>query len=120
MLRDRYGVRPVSGHRESKRSTLSKHDADLLGLPRGAPGLRVGSVTRTARGVAFEHSIAHYRGDSFRCRAGRRGNAAGERAPGAYRTTRAEPPATSRLTSAKVAMEVSPGVVIARAPWATP
>ena len=66
VLRDRYGIRPVSGHREIEAVALSKHDADLLGLPRGAPGLRVGSVTRTGDGTAFEHSIAHYRGDSFR------------------------------------------------------
>ena len=37
-----------------------------------------------------------------------------------YRSTRGARPATSRSTSASVAVEVSPGVVIARAPWATP
>ena len=35
---------------------------------------------------------------------------------GYYRSTRADPPATSFSTSATVAMVVSPGVVIARAP----
>src|SRR5580704_864258 len=33
-----------------------------------------------------------------------------------HRTTRAAPPRTSRFTSPSVAIEVSPGVVIARAP----
>lgn len=37
-----------------------------------------------------------------------------------YRTTRAPPPLICFSTSARVAMEVSPGVVLARAPWAAP
>src|ERR1035437_4064292 len=37
-----------------------------------------------------------------------------------YRAMRAEPPLMMRSTSASVAMLVSPGVVMARAPWATP
>ena len=37
-----------------------------------------------------------------------------------YRLTRAPPPATRCSTSASVAMDVSPGVVMARAPWAAP
>ena len=37
-----------------------------------------------------------------------------------YRWTRAEPPFMTRSTSARVAMVVSPGVVMARAPWAAP
>ncbi len=37
-----------------------------------------------------------------------------------HRTTRAEPPPTSRWTSGSVAIDVSPGVVMASAPWATP
>ncbi len=37
-----------------------------------------------------------------------------------YRTTRAPPPAISFSTSLRVAIEVSPGVVEARAPWAAP
>lgn len=36
------------------------------------------------------------------------------------RTTRALPPSMSFSTSARVAMDVSPGVVMARAPWAAP
>ena len=36
------------------------------------------------------------------------------------RTTRAERPAMRRSTSGSVAMDTSPGVVIASAPWATP
>jgi len=38
----------------------------------------------------------------------------------AQRTTRALPPDISFSTSFSVAMEVSPGVVIANAPWAAP
>ena len=37
-----------------------------------------------------------------------------------YRSTRAEPPPTSFFTSSVVAMVVSPGVVMASAPWAAP
>ena len=37
-----------------------------------------------------------------------------------HRSTRADPPPTSFSTSAWVAMEVSPGVVMARAPCAAP
>jgi hypothetical protein len=37
-----------------------------------------------------------------------------------YRTTRAPPPAITFSTSLRVAIEVSPGVVEARAPWAAP
>lgn len=37
-----------------------------------------------------------------------------------YRSTRAPPPPASFLTSAREAIEVSPGVVIASAPWAAP
>ena len=40
--------------------------------------------------------------------------------PRLYRCARAPPPATRCSTSASVAIEVSPGVVIARAPWAAP
>ncbi len=36
------------------------------------------------------------------------------------RSTRADPPPTSFSTSLRVAIEVSPGVVIANAPWAAP
>ena len=38
----------------------------------------------------------------------------------AHRRIRAPAPAISASTSARVAMEVSPGVVIAKAPWAAP
>jgi len=38
----------------------------------------------------------------------------------AQRTTRALPPAIIFSTSLTVAMEVSPGVVMASAPWAAP
>src|SRR5204863_1063782 len=37
-----------------------------------------------------------------------------------HRATRAVPPRITRSTSASVAMLVSPGVVIASAPWAAP
>ena len=38
----------------------------------------------------------------------------------AHRTTRAPPPFMSFSTSLRVAIEVSPGVVEAKAPWAAP
>ena len=38
----------------------------------------------------------------------------------AHRCTRAVPPFITRSTSARVAIVVSPGVVMARAPWAAP
>ena len=39
---------------------------------------------------------------------------------GGQRTTRAPPPPMTFSTSLRLAMEVSPGVVMARAPWAAP
>ncbi len=66
VLRDTYGLRPASGHRAIEAVPLSREDADHLGVPKGRPGLRVYSITRSGDGIAFEHFIAHYRGDSFR------------------------------------------------------
>jgi GntR family transcriptional regulator len=66
VLRDSYGLRPASGHRAIEAVPLSKEDADHLGVPKGTPGLRVYSITRSSDGIVFEHFIAHYRGDSFR------------------------------------------------------
>ncbi|HXW81790.1 MAG TPA: GntR family transcriptional regulator [Acidimicrobiales bacterium] len=66
VLRDAYGLHPASGHRAIEAVPLSREDADHLGVPKGTPGLRVYSITRSSDGVVFEHFIAHYRGDSFR------------------------------------------------------
>ena len=66
VLRGTYGLRPASGHRAIEAVPLSREDADHLGVPKGTPGLRVYSITRSSDGVVFEHFIAHYRGDSFR------------------------------------------------------
>ena len=66
VLRESYGVRPASGHRAIEAVALSKEDAAYLGVVKGAPGLRMHSVTRSGEGVLFEHFVAHYRGDSFR------------------------------------------------------
>jgi GntR family transcriptional regulator len=66
VLRDTYGLRPASGHRAIEAVPLSREDADHLGVPKGTPGLRVYSITRSGDGIVFEHFIAHYRGDSFR------------------------------------------------------
>jgi GntR family transcriptional regulator len=66
VLRDTYGLRPASGHRAIEAVPLSREDADHLGVPKGTPGLRVYSITRSSDGIVFEHFIAHYRGDSFR------------------------------------------------------
>jgi GntR family transcriptional regulator len=65
VLRETYGVRPSGGHRGIEAVALSKQDADLLGVPKGTPGLRVDSVTRSGD-IVFEQFVAHYRGDSFR------------------------------------------------------
>ncbi len=66
VLRDSYDVRPTSGHRAIEAVALSRECADYLGVPKGTPGLRMHSVTRSSDGVIFEHYVAHYRGDSFR------------------------------------------------------
>jgi GntR family transcriptional regulator len=66
VLRDTYGLRPASGHRAIEAVPLSREDANHLGVPKGTPGLRVYSITRSGDGTVFEHFIAHYRGDSFR------------------------------------------------------
>jgi GntR family transcriptional regulator len=66
VLRDSYGLRPASGHRAIEAVPLSREDAGHLKVPKGAPGLRVDSITRSSEGTVFEHFIAHYRGNSFR------------------------------------------------------
>ena len=66
VFRDTYGVRAASGHRGIEAVALARQDADLLGVPRGTPGLRMYSVTRSSDDIVFEHFIAYYRGDSFR------------------------------------------------------
>lgn len=66
VLRDSYGVRPAKGHRAIEAVALSREDADHLGVPKGSPGLRMYSTTRSSDGVVFEHFDAHYRGDIFR------------------------------------------------------
>ncbi|HTW08520.1 MAG TPA: GntR family transcriptional regulator [Acidimicrobiales bacterium] len=66
VLREHYDVRPARGHRAIEAVALSKEDAEHLGVPRGTPGLRVHSITRSSDGVVFEHYVADYRGDSFR------------------------------------------------------
>jgi GntR family transcriptional regulator len=66
VLRDSYGLHPASGHRAIEAVALSRQDAVHLGVPKGTPGLRVFSITRSTDGIVFEHFIAHYRGDSFR------------------------------------------------------
>ncbi|HUB70730.1 MAG TPA: GntR family transcriptional regulator [Acidimicrobiales bacterium] len=66
VLREVYGVRPARGHRAIEAVALPKEDAEHLGVPRGTPGLRIHSVTRSSDDVVFEHYIANYRGDSFR------------------------------------------------------
>jgi GntR family transcriptional regulator len=66
VLRDSYGLRPASGHRAIEAVPLAREDAAHLKVPKGAPGLRVESITRSSEGGVFEHFVAHYRGDSFR------------------------------------------------------
>lgn len=66
VMRDVYGVQPARGHRAIEAIALPKEDAQHLGVPRGSPGLRVHSVTRTSDDDVFEHYVANYRGDSFR------------------------------------------------------
>ncbi|MGO9657115.1 MAG: GntR family transcriptional regulator [Acidimicrobiales bacterium] len=66
VLRDSFGVRPATGVRAIEAVALSRPDSDYLGVPKGAPGLRLHSVTRSSDGTVFEHFVAHYRGDSFR------------------------------------------------------
>ena len=66
VLREAYGVRPARGHRAIEAVALPKEDAEHLGVPRGAPGLRIHSLTRSSDHTVFEHYVANYRGDSFR------------------------------------------------------
>jgi GntR family transcriptional regulator len=66
VMRDSYGVIPARGHRSIEAVALSRENADHLGVPKGTPGLRMYSVTRSSDDVVFEHFDAHYRGDSFR------------------------------------------------------
>jgi GntR family transcriptional regulator len=66
VMRESYGVRPARGHRAIEALALSKVDADHLGVPRGTPGLRIHSITRSSDDIVFEHYVADYRGDSFR------------------------------------------------------
>lgn len=66
VLREVYGVQPARGHRAIEAVALPTEDAVHLGVPRGTPGLRIHSVTRSSDDVVFEHYVANYRGDSFR------------------------------------------------------
>lgn len=66
VLREVYGVQPARGHRAIEAVALSREDAKHLGVPRGTPGLRIHSITRSSDGVVFEHYVADYRGDRFR------------------------------------------------------
>jgi GntR family transcriptional regulator len=65
VLADSYGVRPATGDRAIDATALSREDARHLGAAEGEPALRVESVTRSAQGVLFEHSVSVSPGDRF-------------------------------------------------------
>lgn len=65
MLRQHYGVHPVSAE-QTLAAGLAEHDVALpLGLPVGAAVLRLTRLTRDAGGRAFEFVRSVYRGDVF-------------------------------------------------------
>jgi len=77
-----------------------EHRTSRSRLPGPLPMNRLLSETRTSRGFMARGQV--------------------RKDPGGYRWTRALPPLISFSTSLKEAMDVSPGVVIASAPWAAP
>jgi GntR family transcriptional regulator len=64
-LRAHYGLRPATAEQSLAAAVADPSVALPLGLPVGAPVLRLTRLTRDAEGRAFEHVRSVYRGDVF-------------------------------------------------------
>ena len=72
VLRSAFGVEPHSGSRTVEAAAADRRIADLLGVRKGTPVLRLTSVNVDTSGEPFEHFTAWYRADrtSFRIEVG--------------------------------------------------
>lgn len=64
-LRERFGIVPTSAEQTLEAAAAEGETAHRLGLPEGAPILRLTRLTRDADGRAFEFVRSLYRGDAF-------------------------------------------------------
>lgn len=65
LLRERYDLHPTSAEQTLESAAADQQVALQLGLPRGAPVLRLTRLTFDAAGEAFEYVRSVYRGDAF-------------------------------------------------------
>ena len=63
VLRSAFGVDPRSGSRAVEAVAADRRTADLLGVRKGSPVLRLAAVNSDASGEPFEHFTAWYRAD---------------------------------------------------------
>ena len=66
VLKERYGLLPLSGRRTVEAGPVSRLDGELLGVETGSPALIIEGVTTAATGELFEHFRTVYRGDRFK------------------------------------------------------
>lgn len=64
-LREDYGIAPTTAEQTLEAAAAKGETAHRLGLPEGAPILRLTRLTRDAEGRAFEFVRSLYRGDAF-------------------------------------------------------
>lgn len=64
-LRTHYGLTPATAEQTLAATSAEPSVALPLGVPKGAPVLRLTRLTRDTNGRAFEYVRSHYRGDAF-------------------------------------------------------
>lgn len=65
LLAQRYGITLTHAEQTVRAVAASEEQAALLGLPNGAPTLRVGRIAYDRRGVAVENTTSIYRSDRY-------------------------------------------------------
>jgi DNA-binding transcriptional LysR family regulator len=108
--REPLGIAVPAAHPTTNQSVLGTND--LLQLP-------LVFMSRDGAADVYETVMASLRGAGVQPRSVLESSSRRRRRP-VHRSTRGARPATSRSTSDRVAIDVSPGVVIASAPCATP
>jgi GntR family transcriptional regulator len=66
LLRQQYGVLPTDAEQIHEAAAANSTEADLLGVPEGAPILVLERLTRDQHGRLFEYTRASYRADRYR------------------------------------------------------
>jgi len=66
LLRDRYGVAPVSGIQTVEPTVTNEDESELLGVPLHSPAFVFERITRAADGDVVEYVRSIYRGDRYR------------------------------------------------------